>query len=263
MKITVLCENTAARADMTPEHGLSLYVQTDRHKLLFDMGQTDAFWHNAERLGIDLKDVDIAVLSHGHYDHGGGLAYFLEHNQKAKVYINEHAFGAYYNASENYIGLDSDLKNNDRVVLAGDRVVIDEELSLYSCNDRLRSHETAHYGLSVMEKDTLLPDSFLHEQYLLVQDGDKQVLFSGCAHKGVLNIARWFAPDVFVGGFHFMKLDPDTEDRKVLQQAAQELMTHPTVYYTGHCTGITQYNFLKEVMGVQLHAISTGDTLHL
>ena len=263
MKITVLCENTSARADMTPEHGLSLYVQTDRHKLLFDMGQTDAFWHNAERLGIDLKDVDIAVLSHGHYDHGGGLAYFLEHNQKAKVYINEHAFGAYYNASENYIGLDSALKNNDRVVLAGDRVVIDEELSLYSCNDRLRSRETAHYGLSVMEKDTLLPDSFLHEQYLLVQDGDKQVLFSGCAHKGVLNIARWFAPDVFVGGFHFMKLDPDTEDRKVLQQAAQELMTHPTVYYTGHCTGITQYNFLKEVMGVQLHAISTGDTLHL
>lgn len=263
MRITVLCENTAACEALTAEHGLSLYVQTNRHKLLFDMGQTDAFWRNAEKLGIDLKDVDVAVLSHGHYDHGGGLAYFLEHNKKAKVYINEHAFGAYYNAADSYIGLDNTLKNNGRVVLVGDKLVIDEELFLYSCNDRLPSHETVHYGLQVKEKDSLMPDSFLHEQYLLVQEEGRQVLFSGCAHKGVLNIARWFAPDVFVGGFHFMKLDPETEDRDVLRQAAQELLTYPAVYYTGHCTGIPQYGFLKEIMGGQLHSISTGATIHI
>ena len=263
MNITVLCENTALREELDAEHGLSLYVQTERHKLLFDMGQTDAFWRNAEKLGIDLKDVDIAVLSHGHYDHGGGLAYFLEHNQKAKVYINEHAFGAYYNAAEAYIGLDSALKDNGRVVLVGDQLVIDEELSLYSCNDRARSHETAHYGLQVMEQDVLLPDSFLHEQYLLVREAGKQVLFSGCAHKGVLNIVRWFSPDVFVGGFHFMKLDPETRDREILRQAAQELLRCPTVYYTGHCTGARQYDFLKALMSERLHSISTGDALHI
>lgn len=263
MKITVLCENTAAREDMLTEHGLSLYVETGCHKLLFDMGQTDAFWRNAQRLGIDLSAVDIAVLSHGHYDHGGGLAYFLEHNQKAKVYVSQHAFGAYYNATGSYIGLDSALQSSDRVVLVGDQLVIDEELSLYSCNDCVRSHETAHYGLSVLEKDTLLPDSFLHEQYLLVQEDDKQVLFSGCAHKGVLNIVRWFAPDVFVGGFHFMKLDPDTEDRQILQQAAEEMLANPTVYYTGHCTGTRQYDYLKELMAERLHSISTGDALYI
>jgi len=258
MKITVLCENTAAREDLIPEHGLSLYVETARHKLLFDMGQTDAFWRNAERLGIDLTQVDVAVLSHGHYDHGGGLGYFLEHNKKTKIYINEHAFGAYCNATGGYIGLDNELKSGDRLVFVGDSLVIDEELSLYSCNDRKCAYEIKHYGLSVMEKDTLLPDGFLHEQYLLVQDGDKRVLFSGCAHKGVLNIVRWFAPDVFVGGFHFMKLDPDTEDREILRQAAQEMLSHPTVYHTGHCTGTQQYDFLKEIMGERLHSISTG-----
>ena len=263
MKITVLCENTSFCEDLLAEHGLSLYVETKKHKLLFDMGQTDAFWRNAERLGIDLGQVDVAVLSHGHYDHGGGLVYFLEHNQKAKVYVSRHAFGAYHNAAGDYIGLDSTLKNSDRIVLVGDALKIDEELSLYSCNDRQCAHEIKHYGLGVREADTLLPDGFLHEQYLLVNDGQKRVLFSGCAHKGVLNIVQWFAPDVFVGGFHFMKLDPDTADRQLLQQAAKEMLTYPTVYHTGHCTGLPQFDYLKTLMGQKLHSLSTGKEIHI
>ena len=262
MKITVLCENTTARDDLTGEHGLSLYVETEKHKLLFDMGQSDAFWRNAQNLGIDLTQVDVAVLSHGHYDHGGGLSYFLEHNQMAKVYVSRQAFGAYYNADGGYIGLDGTLQGNDRIILTDDALKIDEELSLYSCNDRACAHEIRHYGLAVKEKDSFVPDGFCHEQYLLVNDGGKKVLFSGCAHKGVLNIVKWFAPDVFVGGFHFMKLDP-TRDGQLLQQAAKEMLTYPTVYYTGHCTGLAQYDSLKTFMGQQLHSLSTGKQIHI
>lgn len=262
MKITVLCENTTAQDDLTAEHGLSLYVETKKHKLLFDMGQSDAFWRNAQTLDIDLKDVDIAVLSHGHYDHGGGLAYFLEHNQKAKVYVSRQAFGEYYNADGGYIGLDCALQGHNRIVLTEDTLELDEELSLYSCNDRQCAHEIRHYGLLVKEKDAFVSDSFCHEQYLLINDGGKKVLFSGCAHKGVLNIVKWFAPDVFVGGFHFMKLDP-TQDRQLLQQAAQEMLTYLTVYYTGHCTGLPQYDSLKTLMGQKLHSLSTGKEIHI
>ncbi|MCI8845747.1 MAG: MBL fold metallo-hydrolase [Lachnospiraceae bacterium] len=75
MKITALLENKTNREDMLTEHGLSLYIETEKHKILFDMGQSDLFAKNAAALGINLSSVDIAVLSHGHYDHGGGKIY--------------------------------------------------------------------------------------------------------------------------------------------------------------------------------------------
>ena len=77
MKLWILAENTACAEGMLPEHGLSLYMETGSRRILFDMGQTDAFARNAARMGVNLEKVDTAVLSHGHYDHGGGMAAFL------------------------------------------------------------------------------------------------------------------------------------------------------------------------------------------
>ena len=95
MKITALIENTSARG-LPTEHGLSLFVETAEHKFLFDMGQTDLFARNAETLGIALSKVDFAVLSHGHYDHGGGLNTFLALNDHAPVYMSRYAFEPHY-----------------------------------------------------------------------------------------------------------------------------------------------------------------------
>ena len=117
MKITSLVENTCSNGNYDVEHGLSLYIETEDKKILFDMGQTDLFVKNANIMGVDLSDVDVAVLSHGHYDHGGGLGKFLEINQKAPVYLSRYAFGKYYNGSSKYIGLDMDLNENPRLVL--------------------------------------------------------------------------------------------------------------------------------------------------
>ena len=88
MKIITLMENTACREDLTASHGLSLYIETPKHNILFDMGPDNEYIHNAEKLGVDLKAVDIAVLSHGHYDHGGGLAMFRLLNDHAKIYLH-------------------------------------------------------------------------------------------------------------------------------------------------------------------------------
>ena len=106
MKITALTENTPFNDNISAEHGLSLYIETEKHNILFDMGQTSLFAENAKKLGIDLTKVDIAVLSHGHYDHGGGLTEFLKINKTAPVYINRYAFGDYYNGTEKYIALE-------------------------------------------------------------------------------------------------------------------------------------------------------------
>lgn len=258
MKVTALMENTTCCEDFTCEHGLSLYIETGNHRILFDAGQTGAFADNAEKLGIDLAKVDIAILSHGHYDHGGGLKRFLECNQTAPVYLRRDAFMPHFNAAQKYIGLDMELMDSGRLILTENCLTIAEGITLYSCNDRLRPYPTDSFGLSVRENGRIKPDDFRHEQYLLIEENGRKVCFSGCSHKGILNISQWFQPDVLVGGFHFMKLDTQGEGAKLLSEAAHCLLRHPTVYYTGHCTGEAQFAFIKQIMGEHLQKISTG-----
>lgn len=262
MKLTVLCENTSLNDAIRAEHGLSLYIETGSHRILFDMGQSDAFLHNAKLLDVDLSRVDLAILSHGHYDHGGGIRAFLEINQTAPVYLRADAFGYHYHGSEKYIGLDQTLEGHPRLIKTADTQILAEGLTLYSCNQQFRSYATDSAGLCIRCGKDLRPENFLHEQYLLITENNRRILISGCSHKGILNIARWFSPDILIGGFHFMRLDPAVPaDRAQLSAAAQTLLQYPTHYYTGHCTGNEPFTFLKSLMGERLEALHAGQTL--
>ena len=102
------------------------------------------------------------------------------------------------------------------------------------------------------------PDDFRHEQYLLIEEAGKRILISGCSHQGILNIVEWFRPDVLIGGFHFSKLPTD----KTLRSFAKELDAYDTEYYTCHCTGTAQYEWMKQSMQ-HLHYLSTGQSIEL
>ena len=258
MKITALTENTPFNDNISAEHGLSLYIETEKHNILFDMGQTSRFAENAKKLDIDLTKVDIAVLSHGHYDHGGGLTEFLKINKTAPVYINRYAFGDYYNGTEKYIGLDKSLQNEERIVFVDEILEIDDELCLYSCNNKIQNHYLGSFGLNMKCDGKFMPDEFKHEQYLLINENGKRVLISGCSHKGVMDITEWFEPDVLVGGFHYSKLELDEK----LKEYATVLASHKTDYYTCHCTGLEQYNFMKKYMPL-LSYLSCGQSIVL
>ena len=255
MKITVLAENTAVCKDIGYEHGLSLYIETDSKRILFDMGQSDLFAENAKKLGIDLGVVDIAILSHGHYDHGGGLRTFMEINKTAPIYINVHAFGKHYNGVEKYIGLDMTLKDNERFVFTDDVFEIEKGLTLYSCNNK--EYELLSTGLNVKENGVMRPDTFIHEQYLLIEE-EKRVLISGCSHKGIMNVVKWFEPQVLIGGFHFSKFALDD----TLKGYAEYLDSFDTDFYTCHCTGVDQYKFMSEYMS-RLKYLSGGTQIEL
>lgn len=258
MRIVTLAENTSAESGISSEHGLSLYIETKEHKILFDMGQTELFYENAEKLGVDISGVDVAVLSHGHYDHGGGLKKFLEVNKIAPVYIRQGAFVPHYNGPDKYIGLDTALENDPRIVYTGDEHRIADGLFLCSCNGREKSHPTIPSGLYEKIGEDLIEDEFLHEQYLMIEEDGKRVLISGCSHRGVMNIMDWLSPDIFIGGFHFSKLPVDS----ALSDMARELLKHDTVYYTCHCTGREQYEFMKGIIK-DLGYLSSGAELIL
>jgi 7,8-dihydropterin-6-yl-methyl-4-(beta-D-ribofuranosyl)aminobenzene 5'-phosphate synthase len=255
MKITALVENTTNDKTFSCEHGLSLYIETKNHKILFDTGQSSLFYENAKKLNIDISDVDICILSHGHYDHGGGLSTFLSANEKAKIYMNENCFGDYYNG-EKYIGLDKALFDNPRIVKTSDELIIDNELSLFTCNKKQKDYDLGSFGLSKKTGDSIADDDFLHEHYLLINEDGNKVLISGCSHKGILNIPHWFDAKTVIGGFHFSKLPCD----ETLKSYAEILDNTGITFYTCHCTGLEQYEYMKQYMK-NLHYISTAETL--
>lgn len=250
MKLITLIENTACRGDLAFEHGLSLYIEVNGRRILFDAGQSGAFADNGEKLGVDLSRVDTAILSHGHYDHGGGLSRFLEINDAAKIYVNQHAFEPHFNANRRDIGLAPRLRETPRLVFTDGTYDLGDGLTLHT----LSCLPSDTSGLTVEQNGVLRPEDFRHEQYLMVEEGDKKILISGCSHKGIGNIMAHFRPDILIGGFHFMKL----REEATLRAAAEELLQYPTVYYTGHCTGQEQFAYLKQIMGDRLHALSTG-----
>ena len=258
MIITSLLENTTSRSDIAAEHGLSLYIETKAHRILFDMGQTDLFARNAEALGVDLTQVDLAVLSHGHYDHGGGLATFLEINHTVPVYLTESAFLPHYNGTQKYIGLDTSLQGHPRFRVVSGDLSLGDGLTLLSPNGRERKHSLGSFGLTERVGDTFIPDDFRHEQYLLVEEKGRQVLFSGCSHAGILDIVEWFSPDVLVGGFHVSKMALGEE----LTALGETLAAHGTEYYTCHCTGVEQYAFLRGRMP-RLRYLAGGENVIL
>lgn len=266
MKITSIVEDTSCSENIAAEHGLCLYIKTDSHRLLFDTGKTGLFLKNAVQLGEDISAVDTCVLSHGHYDHGGGLRIFLDNNDISKVYMNENAFAEHLSAANNYIGIDRSLEDNDRIIYTGDSYQIDEELSLFTGNDKPRLTPMRNDGLKVIRGGQLGPDDFPDEQYLVINEsGHPKTMITGCSHKGIADIVNWAADmDIryVIGGFHFMKIPADTpEGKQYMHDIADRLKSTGITFYTCHCTGKPQYEYMKQLMPEHLHYLAAGGAL--
>lgn len=263
MKIVTLVENTSI-SNLKPVHGLSFYIETKLHKILFDLGPDNTLFENAKKKDIDLSQIDTVIISHGHYDHGGGLKRFLNENTKAKVYIQESAFEDYYSKVaffNKYIGLDKSLKNHPNVVLLKGDYRIDDELLLFvtKTEDRFKSEANR----------TLLSatgiDSFKHEQSLVINE-NKKVLIMGCGHSGVINILENmdYKPDYCIGGFHiYNPVSRKTVSEKQLNILCSELKEYESVnFYTCHCTGKEAYSYLNNRYS-NIKYIACGDELNI
>ena len=249
MKIISLVENQSFGC-CKPVHGLSLYIETPRHKMLFDVGPDETILENAKLLGVDLTAVDTVVISHGHYDHGGALEAFLGVNHTANVYIQRRAFENHYSlhgTEKVPIGLNSALMDHPQIILLDGDTVLDEELQVFT----VQHTEKCHSKMNDILLDDSGMDPFPHEQNLLVK-GEENMLFCGCGHSGLINILEKspLRPALVVGGLHLHS--PRTGENvteTLLDDMISELRAYSnTQFYTCHCTGEIPYQYLSSRM---------------
>ena len=266
MEIITLIENLVNGGNLQAEHGLSIYIETDKQKILFDTGQSGLFIENAKKLDINIKDIDTLVLSHGHYDHTGGLYPFLEINSKAKILAKKNLFIPKYSSKNRFIGTpykEEPLKNRlvfvDTVTEIAENVFIMPEIDIH------HSIDTNFKGLSRKEDKELVPDVFDDELFLVLKQENKINILTACSHRGITNICstatEYFNLPVglIMGGFH-MK-DSSVEQYIGITHYFRTLQ--PDSIGVCHCTGIEKFAEMHQECEGHLFYNFTGNTIDI
>lgn len=279
MKVVTLMENTVQDSGLLKEHGLSLYVEKDNKKILIDTGKTGKFIENAKKLNIDIKDIDIVILSHGHYDHGGGLIDFFKINNKAKIYLKRETkedMYSCYDEKKRYIGVDKLIFEiyKDRLNFIDEFTEIYENIFIITDIKKEYATPQGNQNLYIRNGKRYEKDNFQHELILVIREKSGITIFTGCAHSGILNmiktVKKVFKKEkikAIVGGFHLMIMSSDRSisynkeeikiiGKKILEENIQKV-------YTGHCTGEEGYIELKKILENKIDYIYTGKEINI
>ncbi len=259
MKWTVLSDNRSDDSHLSTEHGLSILLEAEQHRILLDTGASDVFIKNAELLGVNLSDVDYVFISHGHSDHAGGLRYFLEHNRQAQVIVSPDAIsGKFFSKRGNLHSITTEWPeiDNNRLILINQTCEIAEGIHVIAHIPQNHPIPKGNRNLYVQEVNgDYIHDDFRHELALYV-DG---MLFTGCAHSGLENILAacpWSVHTV-VGGFHLIDGQETVEEIKALAQRLKAKYPK-TLFYTSHCTGNNVFEVMKDEICEQLQSFRCG-----
>lgn len=277
LTITTLIEDMPDDAGkLKYEHGLSLYLETEDTKCLFDTGQSGEFVENAEALGKTLDDLDCVFLSHGHYDHGGGMSRLLPYlNRQTEVIVGEEFFCPKYKETEtgrrfNGVRFQSeDIQGNGNPLrlIRGTSERISSRMTVYHHFERKNKYETVSPSMLSMYQGTegtvFAPDDFRDEIALGIETERGLVVVAGCSHAGIINILQSIQEQAgvpvygVVGGTHLIDAD---EDR--VRWTAQELKKMGIQRIAvSHCTGDEGMRRLEDVFGEQFVRNNTGSVI--
>jgi 7,8-dihydropterin-6-yl-methyl-4-(beta-D-ribofuranosyl)aminobenzene 5'-phosphate synthase len=276
MRVITLVENQSLSGhSLEGRFGLSLYIEHDGRKIVFDCGPDESCVSNAARLGIALDKLDAVVLSHAHRDHTGGLVSLLAQSGAVPVYLLSACVTPCYSRmpdqSVRFIGMEP--STVEQWSHCFNYVTQNRELftgvHLLRPGNERKFWPKSNVTLLQQRADlTYELDDFRHEMMLVVTRGNEALLFTGCAHHGVINMletARTRFPEIerwtLIGGFHLVNPrtlqiaeEPETVRRlaSLLREAGVERVV------TGHCTGEQASELLRETFGENLSELRSG-----
>ncbi len=259
------------------EHGLSIYIEYNKTKILCDTGASELFLQNAETLGTDPKESNFCFISHGHSDHTGGLLKFLQKTpEKCAVYLSGQIKGSrFYSCrreKKREISPDAEIfgqYGNRLEYICGSRWLTPDIAAVESVSRNFG--KPAGNSFLTMERDGIeQPDDFTHELALAIKTDDGVVIFSPCTHNGLLNVTESCLEftgssklRAFIGGLHFID---GCENAKDIESTASTFMErYPNAQlYTSHCTGESATAMLAGIMPDHIFKVfGTGESFSL
>ncbi len=272
MKITILNENLTYKRGLLCEHGLSLLIEQGGCRWLFDTGQTDVFLRNAKQMKVSLENLDGIILSHGHYDHCGGLqSFFQEKKQNPPVYVREEAFEKKYadkrGGEKEEIGIPWEKQACPGLTLVKDaKTEIADGVWLLGRIPYREGLEGFSPGMFVLRQTDFEEDPMADEQMLVVETDRGLCVFAGCSHPGILNCLN-YVQECFPGqkiysllaGMHLMHARDDRIQWTIgrLKEYGIEMLM-PV-----HCTGIRAISRIRENFPGQYKKAECGDIIEI
>jgi len=270
VKIVSLVDNITYKRGLKAEHGLSLLIKLPDCHILFDTGQSDLLIHNARELGEDLSLVKHVVISHGHYDHAGGLEAFLAINDHATIWIKPQAQESKFSLSTGEvqsIGMSCDLVSyNHRIRFVEGNVEVADGVFLLGDIPMRTSYETVNPKLKRGDMSSPEPDLFEDEVVLYVVQNQSIVVIAGCAHRGIVNTLEAVKKasgleqfSLILGGTH---LNGAPQHRLTATTKALSAMDIKSLMPC-HCTGIQAYHHLSAHLKCHVAYAQTGTVVRV
>jgi len=270
VNITILVDNKAGRG-LAFEHGLSLWIETKGRRILVDTGQGTALADNARRLGVELATADILVLSHGHYDHAGGIAYVVQQAPSIDIYCHPGVLQPRYavrDGKPKAIGI----SDRARAVLEGwpssrlhwvqEPLMLTESIGITAPIPRLTSYEDTG-GPFFFDPEGTRPDPIEDDMALWIETDLGVVVCLGCAHAGVVNtlehvlsVSQAVRVRAVIGGFHLLDAGPERLEPTI--SALRRL--NPDMLAPCHCTGDRAVTRLRDALGERVSLGAAGMT---